>query len=258
MHICVCLLGMETKMKYRTEDLPEAGFEGSTLFVPDQTPQAAVMLLHGSEGHPSHWTQRYAAFLAEHGYAALYFAWYGYRNQVGLPDSIIDVDLERTVSALYWLKEKMKRQIFLMGVSRGAEQAMIVASLIESRRTQPPVLPNGLILHAATDQIAPPFSEDQQLHAVTAKPWRWENSGGQDEIGTRIEIERYQGVILLSHGVNDDLWEIDRSERILDSLRNRPGNLARRVRVLFHKGEGHVLSARAQHRFDKEVLKFLQ
>lgn len=113
-------------------------FKG-VLFVPnDGKPHPGILLLHGSEGGLNSITKLEAQALAAQGYAAFAFCyagcWTGAEADVYRPNhETIDVDLERTRDALTWLAKSEfvgGRKVGIYGVSRGAEQALLLASLL--------------------------------------------------------------------------------------------------------------------------------
>ena len=106
-------------------------------------------------------------------------------------------------------------KVVLMGFSRGAEQALLIAALLskseEGRRD--PGLPDVIIAHAPPDLTTPGFSKDNAekiLSGVafddlqfTQASWRYQNH--RIESYTPIEIEHYQGALLASNGKRSGL-----------------------------------------------------
>lgn len=54
-----------------------------------------------------------------------------YWNVEGLPNQLIRVPIEPFEKAVQWLKEKGYEKIFIYGISKGAELALLTASLIK-------------------------------------------------------------------------------------------------------------------------------
>ena len=245
-------------------------FPGSAFFCPD-APRAGVLILHGSEGVPAFYTKGFGHWLAEHGYAALCFGWCGdYIPE--LPAGPVEIDLLRTFEALRWLEHQVKeKKIIVAGFSMGAEQAAILSAIAAQHAVHYKdnawlPLPDGLILHAASDVVSPGWQWDwadpknpwrvlKQEEYPQTNPWRL---GDLEELerGTRIEIEHYLGPVLLSHGLNDRIWSVGRSERIEAALRGNPAR-TQEIRTLFLPGEGHMYSPVGEPRFLQAVLDFL-
>jgi dipeptidyl aminopeptidase/acylaminoacyl peptidase len=156
---------------------------------------------------------------------------------------VIDINLERTIEALRWLNnraELKRKRVALCGVSRGAEQALILAAL-SARHAEIPK-PAAVTALAATDHYVQGFS------------WNWQSAGGPEPddpsarawiwrgkhvgtIGKPIPIDRYDGPILLMHGVEDEIWAVERSRKLEKRLRKAE----RDVEAVYLPGEKHHL-----------------
>ncbi|PCG14323.1 MAG: dienelactone hydrolase [Sphingomonas sp.] len=87
-----------------------------------------VLLLGGSEGGIGAGAARQAADLVAHGFAVLHLAYFG---APGLPSRLNLVPLEYFDRALAWIKRQPgidPRRISVVGASKGAEAALLVAS----------------------------------------------------------------------------------------------------------------------------------
>jgi dienelactone hydrolase len=180
-----------------------------------------------------------AEYFAAHGYAALALSWCGAE---GCPADVIDIPLDHTVAALGWLRNHAQvrgRRTGLYGISRGAEQALIISTFLSDEEKIPRA--DALALHAPSDVIVQGWSWDW-VHPrcpteqnPQARAWTWKGSSVGLEPGTRIEVERFRGPIFLSHGEKDHLWEVERSKR-LEKARLDAGLP---VEVLYPQDEGH-------------------
>ena len=77
---------------------------------------------------------RTAVLLACHGYTALAYDWCGSHERPvdGLPSKVVDIPIEGPVKALRWLQRHesvRNKPVAIYGISRGAELAMIIATL---------------------------------------------------------------------------------------------------------------------------------
>jgi len=104
---------------------------GTTYGPPGDGPFPAIVILHGSEGGWAGWSHRMAVILAAHGYLA-YPHTYSRGGNGWNAGSIKDVSLDRTVQALEALRAFpfAAPRLGLYGVSRGAEHALLVSTLM--------------------------------------------------------------------------------------------------------------------------------
>lgn len=102
------------------------GFYGIYHPVSDGEEKSVVIVLGGSEGNENIPVNVGAKF-AEQGIPALGIC---YWNVPGLPDQLIRVPLEPFEKAVEWLRKRGFEQIFIYGISKGGELALLVASLI--------------------------------------------------------------------------------------------------------------------------------
>ena len=98
-----------------------SGLNGAYLYIPKGRARSpGVVLLHGSEGGSAGWSSVYALALAMHGFATFAFSYSKGGNSWHAGD-IHDVDLDRTVDALRWLRQHpaVSGKVGLYGSSRG-------------------------------------------------------------------------------------------------------------------------------------------
>jgi dienelactone hydrolase len=223
----------------------QALFPGSKLFIPSGAPArtAAVVMLHGSEGGTDGAIWADAQALAE-GAAVVTLAlcWFGCP---GTPDRIVNLPLERVRDAALWLKTLPMvggAKVGLFGWSRGAEQSVLLASVLASQTDFAAVA-----VHAASDTIVcaydPKTEEVISESGGYAAAWTWNGMplyGERTEpygSGPRIAIEKYPGPVWISHGTRDELWEVERSQK-LAAARQQAGLP---TETHYWQGEGHVL-----------------
>lgn len=243
-------------------DLLECPDLPANFYVPNgQAIKGAVLLLHGSEGGGFGFHDIEGQFLAAHGIAALAFTWCGSPAApvAGVPSEVINIDLERTIEAFRWLKSRPElkhKRIALCGVSRGAEQALILASL-SARHAEIPQ-PDAVVAHASTDTYVQGFSYNwksgggSQPDDPSARAWLWRGKV-IGAIGRPIPIERFAGPSLLSHGDEDEIWSVNRTQR----LEKRLLKAHRQVETLYLPGEKHHLSTKGLHAYRTRLVEFL-
>ena len=178
----------------------------------------------------------------------------------------------------------MQRQkgIGLYGLSKGAELAMVIASL----NNQLPFKIRALALHAPTDIIERGSNinwldfrcwvceegvrdcrfrqkywnracgkidgEFSPADRDNLPMWRWK--GARLPINSRIEVEKFAGPILITAGEEDSDWLSDKGRvaRIEAALRKA----GRKPRVHIFKGEGHSFSLETEQQRKAMVDQF--
>ncbi len=223
--------------------VPAEGFAGTLVYHPSAPAKVAVVVLHGSEGGRAPFAPWLARSLADAGFEAAAFCWFGCE---GLPDRIQRVPLDRTVEFLTWFEAGPAKglPVVLYGASRGAEHALLLGSLLGGTG-----LVDGLAAHAGTDTVVVGFDPATQGPIVVEGGYdaAWTRQGaplfGERAMpfgsGPPIAIERYQGPVWLSHGERDPLWPADRSRRLAAARGTLPTELH------LWPGEGHVLQSPA-------------
>jgi dienelactone hydrolase len=202
------------------------------LYVPATPgPHPGILLLHGSEGgNGDFWTmpgepppptgeQGYVAKMARH-FASLGFATYAYSYfhaevtggyQHSAPKELANVDLNETARALAWFKRSPHVQglsVGLWGGSRGAEHALILASLLSVSD----VLPDAIIADAPSDFVYPGFSLEAAQAISSGGPFpetfpaAWRIGDKPIEMYSAIEIEKIQAPMLIIYGAEDPVW----------------------------------------------------
>lgn len=244
-------------------DLLECPDLAANFYFPNQQPiKGAVLLLHGSEGGGFGFHDTEAQLLAAHGFAALAFTWCGSPAAPvqGVPSEVINIKLERTREAFAWLRRRAElkgKRIALYGVSRGAEQALILASL--SARHSEVLQPDAVVAYASTDIYVPGYSYNWKSAGgskpddPTARAWLWRGRA-IGAIGRPIPIELYAGPLLLCHGTEDEIWSVKRTQRLTEKLIRAHRN----VETFYLEGEKHRLSQKGQHVCRMRIVDFLQ
>ncbi|WP_313536070.1 acyl-CoA thioester hydrolase/BAAT C-terminal domain-containing protein [Sphingomonas sp.] len=202
-------------------DVREDGIIGRFEAAPDAHAATAVLLLGGSEGGLP--PAKDAEDLARAGHPVLalaYFkSWQG--KPEGLPATLKAIPLEYFFRAIDWLKRQPQvdpRHIVVIGQSRGAELALLLASL------RPDLA--GVIAFAPSDRVwsglstfglrlaeqppawtlggkAVPY---QQVAAETGAPMRAGFEHALEVPAARIRMERIRGPVLLFSSKSDAIW----------------------------------------------------
>ena len=139
-------------------------FPGSSMFVPAGAgPHPGILAMHGSGG--GRFTPGMsctARFYASRGYATLAFCYFDCGDDA-IPEALAGVDLRRTSDALAWLKRSPYAgggKVVLVGASRGAEKAALLASLLGRAAKKDPavVVPDALYASAPYGRVVGVFN----------------------------------------------------------------------------------------------------
>ena len=227
---------------------------------PGEGPFPAVMILHGSEGAWAGWSHAEAMLFAAHGFLALPFG-YSKGGNIWNAGSIIDVALDDTAAALVKFRGAALcgPKLGLYGVSRGAEHALLVTSLMV--RAGDAGVPDAVGAHAPPDVICGAFDgatwRDRGDPGWRAwdpgeRAWTWRGSSDELLPTAPIEIERYPGPLFLSHGTEDELWSVAMTQRLADRLHRHD----RRPEIHYYEGQGHVPMGDAANAHYAHVIGF--
>jgi dienelactone hydrolase len=215
----------------REEPLPFPG----ALLVPDQPGSfPAVVVLHGSEGNLYH-SQVIAESLAKKGFMALALCYFGCPQT---PEKLQNINLEQVIQAVDYLRNRpdvRPEAIALLGISRGAELALIVGAL------DPDV-------HAVISVMGSPWVVGGYPSGGTA--WLYQ---GRPLSFHNIPVEQINGPVLLIHGERDSVWPVENSYLLADRLaaHSHPYDLA------VYAYRGHDIGVSPLDAFNRMVV-FLQ
>ncbi|MGH9863944.1 MAG: acyl-CoA thioester hydrolase/BAAT C-terminal domain-containing protein, partial [Candidatus Acidiferrales bacterium] len=249
-----------------TRDADEEGLAARLFIPPGCRPLPVVIVLGGSGGG---YDLDKAAVLARHGFATLALAYFGIE---GLPPWLHRVPLEYFERAMVWLAHQPEidaRRVGVLGISRGAELALLLSSTIPEIRAVVAYAPSAVAWGSggrdkSTREIIPCWTQRGEavpfaplpLRKFTARsavpvallrrPVKFRNLF-RAALRNRSAIERAQipaehtrGPILLISGGDDHVWQAARmAEMICERLRAR--NFAHSVEHLHYPKAGHEL-----------------
>lgn len=200
------------------------GLVGEFHFQPGARNAPAVLLLNGSDGGmPS---ARDAGDLATAGFPTLSLAcfkdWNGRPD--GVPDSLNEIPLEYVFRALDWMKAQSQvdpRRIVLAGLSRGAELALLVASMRNDVAGVAAFSPSSVVWRGVPSPDAP-NAEPRSAWTLAGRPLpfqvdvpdpsqptrrSFERAAANPE--ARIAVEDIHGRVLLVSSKADQIWPSD-------------------------------------------------
>lgn len=235
------------------------GPRGNTIYVPErQGPNPGIILLHGSEGSWNGWISVQALTFAMHGFVTLALP-YGKGGNPWHASDIHEIDLERTVEAMNALRAHSAvqgRKLGLYGVSRGAEHALLLTSLMV--RDGVAGLPDAVAVHSPSDTITGAFisgafkPKDREVWDPSKRAWRWRGASDGLMPTMPIEIERFAGPLFISHGEADDVWSVECTRRIEARLKAA----GRKPEIHYYANEKHGFRAETRNIQNARLLDF--
>lgn len=194
-----------------------------------------ILLLGGSGGGLS-WARRMGALLANEGYVTMALSYF---NSKKLPKHLAQIPLEYVDNAL---KEFASRRdvnpdkISILGYSKGAELALLMASRRTEFRSVAAIAPGSAIFQGFKPPKYPvisswtlegkdlpfvPNAYDKRFFETYDGMYLWYRTLAQHDAfeGAAIQVENINGDILLISGVNDQIWPATfMSEQIIARL----------------------------------------
>lgn len=233
----------------------------------------AILVLGGSEGGLATDVTRQAIALQERGYHALHLA---YHNAPGKSAKLKNIPLEDFTRALDWLKRQKgvdPDRIGVIGYSKGAEAALLVATRYPGIRAVVAGMPTSVCWDGmspenfAISNASSSWSEGGK--PVASLPYGLPGEGpGMLAVFDKglarlaefpdavIPVERYKGELLLVCGEADILWPAcPMSEQIVGRAKAKG---APAVSLLRYPDAGHGVMGIAAGEEDKSVRMFAQ
>ncbi|MEV0197703.1 acyl-CoA thioester hydrolase/BAAT C-terminal domain-containing protein [Nonomuraea sp. NPDC050691] len=204
-----------------------------------------VLVLSGSSGRVE---EQRCDLLAEHGVTAMSIRWWG---GAGQPPGICEVPLETFVAALDLLVETGVSRLAVLGGSKGAEAALMLACLEPRVNVVIAVSPSSVVwanIGPGLDGASTPYRSSWTWHGkplpFTPYPAEWPDHGPPMSFRafyerglaaappeSAIPLERTRADVLLVAGADDQLWP---SLTFAEALAER-----REVRIVSHPSAGH-------------------
>ncbi len=193
----------------------EDGLHGVLLVPRESEKHAGVLVVGGSEGGLS---TRKAAWLANHGYAALALAYFHFE---GLPEDLSAIPLEYFGKALTWLSQRPEidaNRIGVMGTSRGGELALQLGSMFPRIKSVVAYVPANYRHRSFPMGARAPYAWTWNGQPLAFAGPRGPMSSPAQRMLAEIEVEHTKGPILMISGESDGVWE---SSSMADSAANR-------------------------------------
>lgn len=180
----------------------EHGMVGEFYQPPGAGRHPAMLVLSGSGGGipPA---SSFAGGLASRGYAVLALAYFGVE---GLPSRLHDIPLEYFGTALDWLMAQPTvdpKRIGILGVSRGGELALLLASILPQFRAVVAYVPSNVVVGGCCTGR----SESSWTIGGRALLWAFpERDNDLRQARAEIHVENIHGAVLLISGRSDHVW----------------------------------------------------
>ncbi|MDQ7029674.1 MAG: acyl-CoA thioesterase/bile acid-CoA:amino acid N-acyltransferase family protein [Ardenticatenia bacterium] len=238
-------------------EVREGDLVGVYCLPPGDSPFPAVLVLGGSEGDiPRIWP----AWWASHGVAALGLAYFGVEP---LPPNLVHIPLERFLRAVDWLRDRPAvdaERVFVWGVSRGSEAALLTAAYHPGVAGVIAVSPSSVVWSGLDFSQGPRSAWTYRGRPLpfltTALSLDYLRMGlgipvalrDEFERGLRkateevfIPVERVRGPVLLIAGTDDRLWPSDVFVRQMEERLAARG-FSHPVRTVVVEAAGHAFS----------------
>jgi dienelactone hydrolase len=224
-----------------------------------------------------------AALLAAHGYAVLSLAYFNYDN---LPPKLTEIRLEYFEEGLTWLQKQecvAADRLAVIGVSRGAELALLLGSRFPKIKAVVAYAPAHVVALALSFPLTSAWSyqgkpipfflakvdEAERRKVIAANPgaqtphWHLMLKDKEAAKAAVILVEKINGPVLLISGKDDRSWpSAEMSEEIVKRLNEH--NRTHRDVNLPYDDAGHFIGipngpigeTRVQHPRSKEWIEF--
>ncbi|MFL5703884.1 MAG: acyl-CoA thioesterase/bile acid-CoA:amino acid N-acyltransferase family protein [Ktedonobacteraceae bacterium] len=215
-------------------DLHEQGLAGIFFQPGTPGPHPAVLILGGSSGTLR---EQEAALLASRGFCTLALAYFGSDH---LPPGLVEIPLEYFESAFQWLQNStavLPTKVAVMGVSKGAEAALLLGSTFAAVKAVISYAPSALTFQGlatseeddqksswsyqgkplpfVTYKATPAFLEYEQTAREANLPLAFRSLylSSLDDVASveqaTIPVEKINGPVLLISGKDDQMWPSD-------------------------------------------------
>lgn len=224
------------------------------LYLPaGEGPHPGVLVLGGSGGGIG-WQEGTAAVLAEHGFAALALAYFGME---GLPAGLELIPLEYFEKALAALAADLAvdaGRLGVVGVSKGGEAALLLASRLPQLRAVVAFVPSSHVFQSIADGWPRTSSWSHGGEPLPFVPYARVEFSNLAELyaasleqkeaaaAAAIPVEEIQGPVLLLSGEADTLWPSAAMSAAVVERLERHG-FAHEVVHVAYPGAGHGISS---------------
>ena len=252
-----CTLTSQPTQAIKTKSINTKGFQANFFARENIKNNPAVILIGGGQ-----WGDYWAQKFAQKGFVGLSLPYVGQQDLPRLPE---EINLEYFEKAIKWLRKQKEvdpAKIVVMGASRNAELALVVASTLHD-------MVGGVIAYApsavAWSNTVLPYNSDEIKASWKYKgadiPYipmdkmsgnnsnkismlqYWETGLAKTDLAKKasIKVELIKGPILLFSGTDDKVWP---AAKMADMIENRlkRNNFKYRLKNIKYENAGHLIS----------------
>jgi hypothetical protein len=199
----------------------------------DNASHPGILFLHGSEGGNGDFnpnalgntgenagTPSLAREYARRGYVTYALCWFDCKHHENYdaypPDEIKEIDIYKaTYEAFLWLKNSdyvQDKKVAIWGMSMGAEQALLLASLVgKYKESMKLIEPDAILADSPSDIVSPAFTKERgdalrRGEKYVNSSWMFNNK--KIKTRTPIDIQYYNGPVLITYFANDPVWGV--------------------------------------------------
>ena len=232
--ITTCPLYGKTLIDIVEEKPPYPGY----LYRPnDNASHPGILFLHGSDGGNGNYnpffpgntgknsgTPSIARVFAKLGFVTYALCWFDCKHHEDYgaypPDELKEIDIYKTTyEAFLWLKKSdyvQNKKVAIWGSSMGAEQALLLASLVGKHKESMKLIePDAILATSPPDIATTTFTKDKIDTILKGEKYlsngdsSWMFTNKKIKTGTPIDIQYYNGPVLITYFENDPvLWGV--------------------------------------------------
>lgn len=247
--------------------------------------KTSILKLHGSEGGSEYYGNIEASTIAAIGYTVMTYCYFDCnRGLVDPRQTLKNVEISKVFEAIQWLRSQptSNGKVFVYGVSRGGELALILASLAKTFD----VKIDGVIAHAPSDTFNGPYNwnwsspmcwlcklgPNQCATTAPKTDYTWNMSCGEFDLPlvygpnsawllkgqttpskTPIKIEDYNGPLLITVGTKDEVWPFEQTQKIEATLKAA----GKKPSIHYFENAGHGFRGPDEMKRKNLVLEFI-
>lgn len=268
--ICYLIINSILFNGVKSKKINKKGFHAN-LFVEENTRNKAAVIFIGGGQWGDYWAQE----IAKKQFVGLSLPYVGRENLPNLPE---EIDLEYFENAIRWLREQESvdpEKIIVMGASRNAELALIIASIfpdiisgvvayapssVSWSNTVLPYNSNELKASWRYNGVDIPYIAMEKISGNDSEKIKmleyWKNGLSKiDSINNAsIKVELIKGPILLFSGINDKVWP---SAKMADMIvkRLKKSNFNYNFKNIKYENAGHLISNNPEQSSDIRIGK---
>lgn len=249
---------------------------GAYLHLPaSKEPLPLIITLGGAEGGLS-FTEEEANLIAKEGFIVMRFGYFKYSKST-MNETLIEIRLEKVMDAIEWVKKNPAidtGKIALLGISKGAELALLVASKTNTVKAVAAHVPSHVVWYGMGKWKGVNKSswtwQGNPLHYVPyAKPksgWFTKRIAEFYEAGLEtypekiepalIPVEKIAGPVFISAGGKDDIWPSGLMSSAIEK-RLQQQHFSYEYKYMLYPEAGHAIFGMLPAQYDEKAMNAL-